>query len=447
MSLRAQIDNKIQAVVKDLTLNRIKIYGRHHQIIAILLTLFSPLEILFEGKKLRGWLDTLIFGESQSGKSISAIQLIMSIIKRGGYINGENMTNVGLQGGIDKVGGENMIAPGLFSICDGEIVVIDELQGMHYEEFSRLSDVRMRGIASIQKVKSFSAPARCRKIWTANPRPPGPTVTVKFNSELHPINLVRKLIVTYEDLTRFDLIVGYKESPLELNSQSSECIEHIYTDEILSKAVEKAWNRKLVNVVFPKETSNACYEYSKQMVAQYKTDFPMVLGAGQPDRLARLAAACANMIPIYGDTSIDNLKQLVVKPDHVEWVVCWLNELFKSDDLNYALYAKMYRGREEAAKANKQELLAIIRGIKNYANLLYVCANSTYISSQKLREYSCQHDNLDAVISGFFRAGLLRQSKNGFVKSDFFNELLKEEFFEEINRFDIKDINFGEVGF
>ena len=440
----AEIDNTIRGITSDLTHNHIKIYGREHQLIAGLLTLMSPLEINFEGKIIRGWMDTLFFGESQSGKS-ETIKALLLLAKRGGYISGEGLSNVGLQGGIDKMGDTNVTKPGLFSIHNGEIVFIDELQGMSVDDFSKLSDVRMSGIAKITKVKSFTAPAKCRKIWTANPRPMfGVNHTVKFNSETFPINLVRKLVVQYEDLTRFDLIVGYKQSDFSLKTKNKDLVKpkRIYGEGILSSLVNITWARKTEDIIIPKETEDACYSESERLLNKYQSDFPMVLGAGQPDRMIRLACACASLAIISPVLSVESFEKLVVYPEHVLWVGQWLDRLFNEDDLQYAQYAKKYNDRANAAHKNKAILVSKIRAIENHEQLLYALSNATCISIKQLREEAPEIDSLDKIVAGLFRSGLLRSTTHGYYKTDLFNDILQNEFVDETSIPNIESINF-----
>lgn len=441
-----QIDGVINSLVDDLAKNHMKIYERRHQAIAALLTWFSATEINFEGRTIRGWLDTLLFGESQSGKS-ETIKHLFKLFGRGGYISGEGLSNVGLQGGIDRIGNAHVTRPGLFSIHNGELVNIDELQGMSVEQFAQLSDVRMSGVAKIQKVKAFQAPAKCRKIWTANPRAPlGSTHTVLFNSETHPINLVRKLVVTYEDLTRFDVIVGYKQSPLDLRYKNKDKKANVGESNVrfLPQLLNLTWNRLSEQIRIPEETTTACYDFSKELLDKYQSDFPMILGAGQPDRMIRLATACAAMTIISDKPRIEDFNNLTVWPDHVAWVAKWLGEVFCEDDLQYAIYAEKYQSREKVSRNNRGVLIDKLKSIKNYKQLLYALYHSSCITLRQLREEAPQIDNMDVVLAGIFRAGLLRSSPKGYYKTDLFNNILQQDFVQETTLTNISEISFGQ---
>lgn len=436
-----QIDSHLKNIISDLVHNQIKIYGRDHQVLAALLTIFSALELNFDGKQIRGWCDTLLFGESQTGKSETAKALI-KLIGRGGYISGEGLSHVGLQGGIDKIGNSNVIRPGIFSIHDGEIVVIDELQGMTKEEFGKLSDVRMSGIARIQKIKSFRAPARCRKIWTANPRPlENGSITVKFSSEIYPINLVRKLIVTYEDMTRFDIIVGYKQSEFSLrkNARTSTTYKCKFTPKIMSKMVNHIWSRKSTDYEYLPETVDACFNLSEDMIKNFTSDFPMVLGAGQPDKLARLAAAAAGLFNLSSGENVDDFNKIIIRPEHVEWVVSWLKSVFKDDDLKYGEYAKACSSKKRAGEKNRQGIYKYLTAKSQYSKIIFVLSINSHITEYVLRTQIVSIPSPTELLAWLIQAGLLIPVQNGYRKTELLNDMLLNEFKNEIGAIEIKD--------
>jgi len=437
-----KIDAHVKEMVDDLVENHIRIYGRDHQVISTLLTVFSALQLDFDGKTIRGWLDTLLFGESQTGKSITATS-ILSMIKRGGYISGEGLSHVGLQGGIDKQGNSNVIRPGIFSIHDGELVIVDEMQGISKEEFGKLSDVRMSGVARIQKVKSFRAPARCRKIWTANPRPlESGSLTVKFSNDTFPINLVRKLIVTYEDMTRFDIIVGYKQSDFSLRKQqASTPRKNIYTPEIMSKMVNHVWSRSIHNYKFLPETVNACFDISEYLIENYTSDFPMILGAGQPDKMARLAAAAAGLFNLTAGETIEDYNNIVVYPEHVEWVSNWLQKVFKEDDLQYHAYAQAHNNSIKKSREDRKNIEKFIKKLPEYHELIYALVNTMTINEYQLRTQAPSIVNVSKLLSILTRIGLLKATNKGFYKTELLNDMLQKEFADGMETLGILDLN------
>lgn len=429
----SQINSHINNMVADLVENNIRIYGREHQIITTLLTIFSAIELDFDGKRIRGWCDTLLFGESQSGKSETAKSLI-KMIGRGGYISGEGLSHVGLQGGIDKVGNSNVIRPGIFSIHDREIVVIDEMQGMTKEEFGKLSDVRMSGIARIQKIKSFRAPARCRKIWTANPRPlENGSITVKFNSEKYPINLVRKLIVTYEDMTRFDLIVGYKISDFSLrkNARVTENRKCKFTPQVLAKMVNHIWSRRVEDYVFSKEAVDACFITSERLINNYTTDFPMVLGAGQPDKMARLSAAAAGLFNLSSGNTVDGYNKITILPEHVEWVEQWLVDVFNNDDIHYQAYATQCKSVRDHGILNRDIMVQKIKSWEGYSELVFALGVNSFITEPILRIQAPSLPSASNALSHLTQMGLVKSTGRGYRKNDILNEILQNEFNED----------------
>lgn len=438
------IKQRIDTIADDLVYNVTQMYERQDIVIAFLLTYFSPLEITFDGRDIRGWLDILLFGESRSGKSDS-VRTLQKFFKRGG-ITREKVTYAGLVGGVDKNQYGYMAKPGIFSLNDRGAIVVDEMHNLPVEDFGRMSDVRSSGIAHIQAIVTIMNLARCRKIWIANPRINKERYdTVMFNSVPHPINLVRQLIVALEDMTRFDLMLGFKMTPdiIRQKYRTQTKPPHIFRKEKMRRMLEIAWSRTKKDIIFEKETTQEIYKISKKLNENYKSDFPMLIGAEQPDRIARLAAACASLIKI-GTPSIENLKTVLVKPEHTEWVHNWLIHLFEENDLQYGVYAKSFKSKENQYSFNREKIIEKIRKIKNYKQILFTFNNSVFVSQQQLRTEAPGVDNTDTVLSGFYRAGLIKSVRSAYVKTELFIDLLNKELAEEVNDMDLDKISFGE---
>lgn len=453
MNINSQIDQQIENICNDLTFNVTKIYNRNDLLISILLTYFSTSEFFpFDNRDIRGWLDVLIFGESRSGKS-EAIRGnnsksgMLQFFKKGG-LNREKATYPGLVGGVGKDQHGYYSKSGLFPANDRGLVIIDEMQNILPDELGRMSDVRSSGVAQITAIRSILCMARCRKIWIANPRPEPGVTSVKFGAGYnHPVTLVKKLIVNDEDMTRFDLMLGFKMSPEEWRHKfrGYEKPEHIFTSNKFKRLLDIAWTRQPSDIKFKPEAVESCYSTSKYLSGEYSSDFPMIIGAEQPDRMARLAVALAGFIKIAEEKTVNELETITVYREHVEWIANWLENLFKTNDLKYAQYAHMYNQKEKQFVHVRDKIVEKIRNIKNYKQLVFACVNSGNINSRQLREEAPDIDNPDKVLSGFYRAGLIKAGRGGmYFKTALFEDILNTEFKEEVCSTNIDDINFGE---
>ena len=439
------IEDKINAIADDMVFNVTRMYERQDIVIAFLLTYFSPLEIIFDGRNIRGRLDILLFGESRSGKS-DTVRSLQKFFKKGS-ITREKVTYAGLVGGVDKNQHGYMAKPGIFSTNDRGAIVIDEMHNLPIEDFGRMSDVRSSGIAHIQAIVTIMNLARCRKIWIANPRVSSSRLeTVTFSSTTHPIHLVRHLIVALEDMTRFDVMLGFKMTPDSIRQKyrNSDKAPHVFTKEKMRRMLEIAWSRTRNDVKFSNATVQKIYDVSADLNDKYKSDFPMLIGAEQPDRLARLSAACASLVRC-GEPSIENVKTINVCPEHVEWVHKWLEHLFENNDLQYGSYAKSFKSKENQHRFNREKIVDKIRRIRNYKQILFTFNNSSSVTQQQIRTESPGVDNTDAVLSGFYRAGLIKASRGGYVKTELFNSILSNELAEEVSDMSLDDVDFGEM--
>jgi hypothetical protein len=428
-----KIDKKMKQIVDDLTFNVTHVYERDDMLTAILLTYFSPLEIIFSGDRIRGWLDICLFGESQSGKSTS-VEKLWHFTNAGGMNRGK-ATYAGLVGGIDKQANGNVAKSGFFSNNNRGLVIIDEMQSISQEDLERMTDVRSSGISQIVGIRTIVALAKCRKIWIANPRKFGPTEIINFSNGPSPVQLFKYLIGTLEDMTRFDLILGFKMTGEGLSEKYKNVnLPNLFTKEVLRAGLNVAWALTENDVKFTEAAEQACYTLGSSLVKAWATDFPIVVSASQHLRLARLAAALATLVRVKGPGA--DIKTVVVYPEHVQWIHDWLVHLFKTNDLRYEEYVRAYRQTEEAFTRRKDVVMREIRSWKSYRTLLSYLSTHTTFTIFNTEQDIGQVPAIKQKFRWLMQAGLVRRGKDSLVKTQEFQTLLRTEFKAELDEAD-----------
>lgn len=328
-----QCQKKFEQIAKDLTSNVTKIYQRDALVIMLDLVYHSVMQFEFQGRIVKkGWTECLAIGDTRCGKTETVTSLIEHY-RAGELSTGENASFAGLIGGMQQIGSRWSIIWGKFPLNDRRLLVIDEVSGMPVEDIGKMSGVRSSGIAEIIKVQQEKTFARTRLIWLGNPRSTRPLATYDSG-----VQAIKELIGRPEDIARFDLAmtVASGEVPIEIINQTShEKISHKFTSQLCHNLILWAWSRKPTDIVFTPEASKACLSLASELSKEYSAAIPLVEPAEQRIKLARLSVACAARL-----FSTDDGERVLVKAEHVAFVVAFMRKIFNTPSMNYGAFSK-----------------------------------------------------------------------------------------------------------
>ena len=214
------------------------------------------------------------------------------------------------------------------------LLVIDEFSGISEDDLSKMSDTRSSGICRVSGVVTGETTARTRLIMISNPRSGR-----QLRSETYGVTAILKLMGKAEDVRRLDFAVGVASGEVgqEVINQSildMPNVPHKYTSELCSLRTLWAWSRQPEQIKFTPEAMNTILRCSIEMGKKYSSKIPLVEPADQRIKLARLSTALA--CTLY---STDDGHNVIVKPEHVEYIVQYLNEVYCSDALKYDKYS------------------------------------------------------------------------------------------------------------
>lgn len=326
------VASKFKEIHADLERNITYIWERRKVAYATDLVYHSVISFYFQEQLVkRGWVECLVIGDSGQAKT-TLIERLMVHYRAGELLSGESSKRTGLVYNLQQSGsrGNWSLMWGAMPINDGGLVTIDELSGMSEDDLAKMSDVRSSGIAKVSGVITAETTARTRMIFISNPRNGR-----QLKAENYGVSAVLKLWGKAEDVRRLDFAVGVASGEVDpdiVNKSISDMppIPHVYTSDLCNLRVMWAWSRRPENVSFDDDAAELILREASRMGKQYTSRIPLVEPADQRLKIARLSISAA--ICMF---STEDGENVIVKKEHVQFVVDFLNEQYNSKALGY----------------------------------------------------------------------------------------------------------------
>jgi hypothetical protein len=409
---------KLGRISRELATHVTKIYGRPELHAALDLVWHSCLGFSFDGNRIdRGWLELLVVGDTRTGKSEAATRLAAHY-SAGEIVSCESASYAGIVGGAQQFGskGEWAITWGAIPLNDRRLVVLDEVSGLTPEAIAQMSSVRSSGTAEITKIQQERTYARTRLIWLGNPR------NARMGDFTYGVQAIPPLIGNPEDIARFDLAMCVRagEVPAEEINRSHAEGKLTYHAEACSQLVRWVWSRKPEQVKWARGAEQAVYKIAQELGERYVEEPPLVQVANVRIKVARLAVALAARL-FSTDASHECI---VVKKEHVEDAVAFLDRLYEMPSFGYA-----ERSREAIADA--AEARAMYDDIKGYLRTQHGLAkflrNAGTFRRQDLEEIlNIERSEANAVINNLWSNRMVRKEKGDVRVMPALHDLLRE---------------------
>lgn len=376
------------------------IEGRPDLFGAILLTYASVTEIPWKGGTIKGWLDTMVIGDTRTGKSQMA-QRFVKHLQMGSYINGENARRTGVIGGVQRNGDSWIITWGAIPMNDKGLLVIDEASGLEIEDIKELSATRSSGAVTINKIAKGEARARTRLIWLSNPRS-GKNIEDFYWKGY---GAFMEFIPVVEDQARYDLVLSAaREDVASLKGLSGE----IVNPEKYKGLFSFAWTVEKDDVIISKETAAEVEKVVKELTAKYDGG-PLVVGVAVHEKLLRLSCAFATLCgSIVG-------RRLIVQPMHVQYAQSFLEDTLNKPTLDYKSFI------EESKRATRERAknVSFIRGlVTQYPAIKVLLSAQRFKGSQVQEILGVDRTEASKIISELLTRGLMKIAYNGSYQSD-----------------------------
>ena len=284
-------------------------------------------------KNIRGYLDTIIIGESRIGKS-STVNALRDIYQLGKIVSlaGSSATMAGLIGGSDKVGGSYRTRAGLIPQNNKGAIVFEELIKCKNDILKELTDIRSSNKVRIARVNgSIELPAFVRMLTLTNSRSDG-TMPKPINSYPNGISILVDIIGTAEDIARYDLLAVFGfEATKEIDPFFEPPTP--YPDEYYQTRIRWIWSRKTEQTIISKEIYNYTIKKANELNKIYGS-YINIFGVEAWKKILRLAIAIAGYV-VSTDETYENI---IVKTEHIDKAIELMVSLYDNQTFKLKEY-------------------------------------------------------------------------------------------------------------
>ena len=346
------VHDKFDEVHHDLERNVTYIWERRNVAFAVDLIYHTALNFYFQEQYVkRGWGELLIIGDSGQAKT-TIVERMMHHYRLGELHSGESSRRTGLVYNMQQNNKRWFLVWGAFPLNDGGLITLDELSGLSEEDLAIMSDVRSSGIAKATGVITAETTSRTRAIYISNPRNGR-----QLNSETYGVNAVLKLMGKAEDVRRLDLAISVASGDIDpslVNKSLKDLptVPHIYTSDACNARVLWAWSRRPENILITAEATQHILNKATEMGTFYSSKVPIVEAADQRIKIARLAIAAACCVVSTDDT----YENVIVKPEHVDFVVDFMNEVYCAKSFGYDKLSEQEHETSDTSDTNIAKL-------------------------------------------------------------------------------------------
>jgi hypothetical protein len=123
------IHEALTRVYEDLSYNVTGIFGRLPMQTVLDLTWYSVLFFQFEGRRIKGWVNSILVGDSGQGKTEMS-SLLCQHYGAGARVECKNASIAGLIGGLQQLGTRWFVTWGLIPQNDRRLVLLEEAKGL-----------------------------------------------------------------------------------------------------------------------------------------------------------------------------------------------------------------------------------------------------------------------------------------------------------------------------
>ena len=380
------IQDKFNDIHRDLERNISYIWERRNVAFSVDLVYHTVMNFYFQEQFVkRGWGELLIIGDSGQAKT-TIVERLMAHYRLGELYSGESSKRTGLVYNLQQNNKRWFLVWGAFPLNDGGLITIDELSGLSEDDLAIMSDVRSSGIAKVSGVITAETTSRTRAIYISNPRNGR-----QLNSETYGINAVLKLMGKAEDVRRLDLAISVASGdvdPLLVNKSLKDLpgIPHVYTSDMCNARVLWAWSRTPENVKLTNEATQHILKKATEMGTKYSSKVPIVEAADQRIKIARMAIAAACCV-FSTDETYENV---IVKPEHVDFVVDFMNEIYCAKSFGYDKLSEQDQATSDISDSNigKLRMMYLTLPLMDANEMARIIYQLPYFSRATLEDYT-----------------------------------------------------------
>lgn len=305
------------------------------------LSYHTPLQFKFGTfEHVRGYLDTIIVGESRTGKSSTA-ECLRNLYGLGTFTSlaGNSATIPGLVGGSNKTATGFQTRAGIIPQNHKGLVIFEEFGKSNNTVITELTDIRSSNEVRITRVAgTITLPAMVRMITLTNPKNKNGNIQ-SIASYPNGIEILKDLVEAAEDIARYDMIIIL---PDKGNAQ----IDPLWVPDTpldpkaYKDRIRWVWSRTEEQVIINQETQFYIIEQANEINKTYEGHIK-IFGTEAWKKISRLAIAVAGYV-CSTDSTYENI---IVKKEHVDFAIKYLIKLYDNPTFKlkeFINYEKQY---------------------------------------------------------------------------------------------------------
>jgi 5S rRNA maturation endonuclease (ribonuclease M5) len=420
-------------ILRDLTEHVTRVYEREEILVAILLTYCSPRWVPFNDEIIRGWLVTVIIGDSGSGKT-QTHQRIAEFINIGDCFSGLTGSRTGLAYALVEHKQKGwQVRVGRYPANSRKILTVDEAQHLPEWDLRTISKAMEEGFLQIDRVQSKGYESQTRLIMIANPKKDAVMDSFSFGCE----SLATILPPTI--IRRTDIAVFANSGDLQdlsfINRRRREGSRGRVTPAMLRALVYWAWNLRPEQIAFTPEAEDECLERAQALSETYgfAADIPLITLSDCRNNLARLAASFAVLL-VSAD---EHFARLVIEPRHVQMAADYLARLYSHDNCSLDDYSEICRASSQLAdydqieeafrkKWERAKHAGTDEDARHFPRVVSILRVTKVVRRDDLAEQAgCSVETVKRAVRLLKRFNLLETTPDGYVKKPKFNKFLR----------------------
>ena len=301
----------------------------------------TPLQFNFHtNKNIRAYLDTIIVGESRTGKSSTA-DCLRRLYGLGTFTSlaGNSATIPGLIGGSNKTATGFQTRAGIIPQNHKGLVIFEEFGKSNNSIITELTDIRSSNEVRITRVAgTITLPAMVRMISLTNPKNKDGNIR-SIASYPNGIAVLTDLVETAEDIARYDMIVIL---PDRGNAQIDPfwIPEEPLPEKVYRDRIRWIWSRKADQIIIDKDMELYIVKMANHLNTVYEGHIK-IFGTEAWKKISRLAIAVAG----YVCSTDESYENIIVKEEHVDYAASFLVRLYDNSTFKlkeYVDYEKQY---------------------------------------------------------------------------------------------------------
>ena len=365
-------------------------------------------------KNVRGYLDTLIVGESRVGKSSTA-EALRKAYELGLFTSlaGNSATIPGLIGGSNKTaGGSYQTKAGLIPQNHKGLIIFEEFGKCSSNITSELTDIRSSNEVRITRISgTLTLPAMVRMIALSNVKSTAGEIK-SIASYPNGIAIVTELVDTAEDIARYDVIAV-------LGDKGAETIDPFWSpeqpldSEVYKTKIRWVWSRTPEQIVISDDVGRYIIEQANALNEAYNSHIK-IFGTEAWKKLARLAIAVAG----YTVSTDESYAHIVVTKECVDYAVRTFKELYDNSVFRLKEYVdneRRYNTIDDEGVNRLTQLYTQCPGL-----LLTLEQEASTSRNQLMASAGLTNDQYNAIMNQLIQGSFVKLSANSILPTERF---------------------------